>query len=168
MARARGAAARAGAAAGAASGGARGAGLRGYLAGAVREIFAPMHPRGEVRFAEQAYAGDSMPHESRRLQKLWDHVQSYVEAQDEVLGGDAPLGIRATELQDLREGLVELQDEKLQGWMEGALAQVFAKKGGGKEFQLQPIAPKEEIANRDQIRKLRRFQGHLRDHDRVM
>ena len=166
MARARGAAARAGAAGAAAAGG-RG-GLRGYLAGAVREIFAPMHPREEVRFAEQAYAGDAMPHESRRLQKLWDHVQAYVEDQDEVLGGDAPLGVRATELQDLREGLMELQDEKLQGWMEGAVAQVFAKKGSGEEFQVQPIAPKEEIANRDQIRKLRRFQGHLRDHDRVM
>merc|ERR1719399_272013 len=59
-------------------------------------------------------------------------------------------------------------DEKLQGWMEGAVAQVFAKKGSGEEFQVQPIAPKEEIASRDQIRKLRRFQGHLRDHDRVM
>ena len=81
-----------------------GGGVRGYLAGAVRQIFAPIHPRGEVRFAEQAFAGDAVPLHGRRPRApRWGHVQA-ADERDEVVGGDTPLGPRATELQDLHEG----------------------------------------------------------------
>ena len=170
MARAR-AGAGAGAGAGAVAGTGRG-GLRGYLGAAVREVFAPTHPKGEVRWVLAPYSGDALPHEHRRLQKLWDHVQTYVDAQEDLRGdlrgGDAVPHAVATEVQDVPAEFESVPDEHLKGWMEGAVSQVFAKTGDGEHFHMQPIAPKEQIASREQLRKIRRFQGHLRDHDRVM